>query len=53
MRLFAGDDWAQDHHDVELMDERGRVLGRARLPEGVAGIARLICPELSGQRICG
>ena len=41
MRLFVGDDWAEDHHDVELMDERGRVLARGRLPEGVAGMARL------------
>ena len=36
-----GDDWAEDHHDVELMDACGRVLAKARLPEGVAGIARL------------
>ena len=41
MRLFAGDDWAEDHHDVELMDADGRRLAKARLPEGVAGIARL------------
>jgi transposase len=41
LRLLVGDDWAEDHHDVELMDAAGRVLGRARLPEGVAGIARL------------
>jgi transposase len=39
--LFVGDDWAEDHHDVELQDETGWVLGRAKLPEGVAGIARL------------
>jgi hypothetical protein len=39
--LFVGDDWAEEHHDVELQDESGRVLGRAKLPEGVAGIARL------------
>ena len=39
--LFAGDDWAEDHHDVELMDETGRTLARARLPEGAAGMARL------------
>ncbi len=39
--LFVGDDWAEDHHDVEVQDEAGRRLGRARLPEGVAGIARL------------
>lgn len=39
--LFVGDDWAEDHHDVELMDSAGRKLAKARLPEGVAGIARL------------
>lgn len=39
--LFAGDDWASDHHDVEVQDQAGRRLGRARLPEGVEGIARL------------
>ncbi len=41
MRLFVGDDWAEDHHDVEVMDEAGKVLGKRRLPEGVAGIAQL------------
>ena len=39
--MFVGDDWAEDHHDVELMDAGGRRLAKARLPEGVAGIARL------------
>jgi transposase len=41
LRLFVGDDWAEDHHDVELMDVAGRVLARARLPEGIAGMTRL------------
>jgi len=41
LRLFVGDDWAEDHHDVELMDATGRRLAKARLPEGVAGIAGL------------
>jgi len=41
VRLFMGDDWAEDHHDVELMDGSGRRLATARLPEGVAGMARL------------
>jgi hypothetical protein len=49
MRLFVGDDWAEDHHDVELMDAVGRVLARRRLPEGVTGIARL--HELIGQQL--
>ena len=39
--LFVGDDWAEDHHDVEVQDESGRRLAKARLPEGVAGMARL------------
>jgi transposase len=47
MRLFVGDDWAEDHHDVEVMDAAGRVLAKARLPEGVAGMTRL--HELTGQ----
>jgi hypothetical protein len=27
--LFVGDDWAEEHHDVELQNEAGRVLSRA------------------------
>ncbi|MBK9739326.1 MAG: hypothetical protein IPO93_07405 [Actinobacteria bacterium] len=30
--LFVGDDWAEAHHDVEIVDENGRVLARRRLP---------------------
>ena len=41
MLLFVGDDWAEDHHDVEVMDASGRRLVKARLPEGMAGMARL------------
>jgi transposase len=39
--LFVGDDWAEDHHDVELVDEEGRVLARRRLPEGIIGFTAL------------
>ena len=38
--LFVGDDWAEAHHDVELVDETGRVLAKRRLPEGVGGLSR-------------
>jgi transposase len=41
MRLLVGDDWAEDHHDVEVMDAAGKVLAKRRLPEGVAGMAEL------------
>jgi transposase len=39
--LFVGDDWAEDHHDVEIVDDTGRVLARRRLSEGLDGITRL------------
>jgi transposase len=41
VRLFIGDDWAEDHHDVEIQDASGKRLAKARLPEGTAGIAKL------------
>jgi transposase len=39
--LFVGDDWAEDHHDVYLMNDAGGRLAARRLPEGLAGVARL------------
>ncbi|MEU4626638.1 IS110 family transposase [Actinoplanes sp. NPDC023801] len=39
--IWIGDDWAEDHHDIEILDEDGRRLARARLPEGLEGITRL------------
>jgi transposase len=39
--LFIGDDWAEAHHDIEIVDEDGRRLVRRRLPEGVDGLGTL------------
>jgi hypothetical protein len=39
--LFVGDDWAEDHHDVYLMDEAGTQVAARRLPEGLAGVGQL------------
>jgi transposase len=41
VQLLVGDDWAEENHDVEVQDEHGRVLAKAKLPEGIAGIDRL------------
>ena len=38
--IFVGVDWAEAHHDVHVADEAGKRLAKARLPEGVDGIAR-------------
>jgi transposase len=39
--LFIGNDWAEAHHDIELVDEDGQRLARRRLSEGVEGLAAL------------
>ncbi len=39
--IFVGDDWAEDHHDVYLMDQAGGRLAWRRLPEGLTGIRQL------------
>jgi len=36
--IFVGDDWAEDHHDIYLMDADGARLASRRLPEGLPGI---------------
>jgi transposase len=47
--LFVGDDWAEDHHDIEVMNEQGKVLAKKRLPEGASGMAQL--HELVGRHL--
>jgi transposase len=39
--IFVGVDWAEAHHDLVVMDAEGAVLARARVPEGIVGVARL------------
>lgn len=39
--LFVGDDWAEGHHDIEIVDDDGKMLARRRLPEGLEGVTRL------------
>jgi transposase len=39
-RVFVGHDWAEAHHDVHVEDDDGRRLARARLPEGIEGVAQ-------------
>jgi transposase len=39
--IFVGIDWAEAHHDVCVLDERGGVLAKGRVLDGVEGVARL------------
>jgi transposase len=39
--IYLGIDWAEAHHDVCLLDDAGTRLGRARVPDGIEGLARI------------
>lgn len=39
--IFVGVDWAEAHHEVCVLNPGGVVLGRRRVPDGVAGVAQL------------
>jgi transposase len=39
--IYLGIDWAEAHHDVCLLDEAGTRLGKARIPDGIEGLARI------------
>ena len=41
MAIFVGNDWADDHHDVCVMNSDGVVLAERRFPEGVAGMSQM------------
>jgi transposase len=39
--LFVGVDWAEDHHDICLMDEQGKVLASKRVDDSLHGVAQV------------
>lgn len=39
--IFVGNDWAEDHHDVFVMDEAGGKLAGKRFSEGIEGLRAL------------
>jgi hypothetical protein len=42
LEAFCGIDWAEDHHDIALVDRDGGLLARARIGDDAAGLARLL-----------
>jgi transposase len=39
--IYVGIDWAEAHHDVCVEDDRGEVLTKGRVPDGLEGIERI------------
>ena len=42
MPVFCGIDWAEDHHDVAIVDQDGAVLARRRIPDDADGFTLLL-----------
>ena len=42
MEVFCGIDWAEDHHDIALVDRDGQLLARRRISDDVTGLAALL-----------
>jgi transposase len=42
MDIYCGIDWAEDHHDIALADQRGKLLARRRISDDAAGLAQLL-----------
>jgi len=41
LEIFCGIDWAERHHDVAVVDQTGRLLGRRRISDDLAGFSDL------------
>src|SRR6184192_4676805 len=42
MEVFCGIDWAEDHHDIALVDRGGTLLARRRISDDAAGLTQLM-----------
>jgi transposase len=42
MDVYCGIDWAEDHHDVALVDRDGKLLARRRISDDAGGLAGLL-----------
>jgi transposase len=42
LTVFCGIDWAENHHDVALVDEHGQLLAKCRIGDHAAGLRALL-----------
>jgi len=42
MDVYCGIDWAEDHHDIAVVDRDGKLLARRRVSDDPAGLAALL-----------
>jgi hypothetical protein len=52
VELFVGVDWAEEHHDIAVMDEAGKVRSKGRISNDLVGVAKahdLIASAVPGE----
>ena len=42
MEVFCGIDWAEKHHDVAIVDDRGQLVAKRRIGDNAAGLRSLL-----------
>ena len=42
MDVYCGIDWAEDHHDIAVVDRDGKLVARRRISDDAAGLAGLL-----------
>ncbi len=42
MDVYCGIDWAEDHHDIAVVDRDGKLLARRRISDDAGGLATLL-----------
>ena len=56
MEVFCGIDWAEDHHDIVIVDRDGQLLARRRISDDAAvedDVGLRTCKDLASRFICG
>jgi hypothetical protein len=48
--VFCGIDWAEDHHDIALVDQDGTLLAKRRIGDDTAGFGRAAAVAGRGRR---
>jgi transposase len=42
LHTFCGIDWAENHHDIALVDDRGQLIAKRRIDDDAAGFSALV-----------
>ena len=50
MVVFCGIDWAEDHHDIALVDADGKLVAKRRIEETPQGLGELMRPATAPRR---